>query len=322
MLLNPELRSLTVIIPVYQNELNLDRTFERLLELRTKLDSGGNFKIVFVNDGSTDRSSEKLTVFQNEHSSFVRVIEFTRNFGQIAAIQAGFQHAESDVVGVISADLQDPPELFVEMLDLHRQGYKLIIAERTERDESLVQRFFSRTYWSMVNAIALPGYPTGGFDFCLVDRQVVRVLNSFTEKNTHVFSLIFSFGFPYKIVSYKRQKRELGRSQWTIKKKIKLFLDTFIAFSYAPIRMISYIGFFVSALSFIFAVYVVGLYLIKGNQYVGWTTISTLISFFGGLTLLTLGLIGEYLWRILDQVRGRPLFIVNKDSHQKNEDLF
>lgn len=307
-------RTLQIIIPVYQNELNLDHTFSRLLELKTRLELKYKLGLIFVNDGSTDKSGEKLRAFQIQNRQFVRVLEFTRNFGQIAAIQAGFKYADSQLIGVVSADLQDPPELFLEMIVLQEQGYKLIIAERNERDDSFFQKFISKLYWSLVSAIALPGYPTGGFDFCLVDRQIADVLNSFTERNTHIFPLIFSFGFPHKIINYKRQRRELGRSQWTFRKKIKLFLDTFIAFSYAPIRLISYIGFIVSSLSFIFAIYVVALYFFKGNQYTGWTTLSTLTSFFGGLILLTLGLIGEYLWRILDQVRGRPLFIIKNDS--------
>lgn len=314
MSLRADPKSISIIVPVYQNELNLDSTFQRLLDLKAVLEGQLSFQIIFVNDGSTDRSGEKLALFQKQNSSFVRVIELSRNFGQIAAIQAGFQFSVTDLTGVISADLQDPPELFLEMIECYRQGYRLIIAERHEREERLIQRFISGLFWRLVSAVALPGYPTGGFDFCLVDKKIVGVLNSFSEKNTHVFPLIFSFGFRYKIINYRRQQRQLGRSQWTLKKKIKLFLDTFIAFSFVPIRMISYIGFLVSSLSFLFATYVVGLYFIRGNSYAGWTTLSTLISFFGGLTLLTLGLIGEYLWRILDQVRGRPQFIIESDS--------
>ena len=311
-------RTISILVPVYQNELNLDHTFSRLQELKKSLSGRYKLNIVFVDDGSTDGSAAKLDLIQKNNNDFVRVLKFTRNFGQIAAIQAGFKHCNADLVGVISADLQDPPELFLNMISHYEDGNKLVIAERTDRDESYLQIMFSKFYWGLVNKIALPGYPTGGFDFCLVDKEIAQVLNGFSEKNTHIFPLIFSFGFPYKVIKYKRERREHGKSQWTLRKKIKLFLDTFIAFSYAPIRLISLIGIFVSSLSFLFAIYIVTSYLIQGNPYTGWTTLSTLTSFFGGLILLTLGLIGEYLWRILDQVRGRPLFIVKSDSQRSD----
>lgn len=301
----------SIVVPVYQNEANLDETIPKLLNLQEQLPNY-SLELVFVDDGSSDNSYHILTDYQKHHKEKITLVKLTKNFGQIAAIQAGLKISRGDCVGVISADLQDPHELFVDMLEKWEEGVKLVIAERKGREESIRQSFFSNLYWKMVNKYAVKDYPVGGYDFCLIDRQVVDDVICINEKNTHIFVLIFSLGYRYEIIEYTRKERKAGKSQWTLSKKIKLFVDTFVSFSYLPIRGISYTGLGISLLSFCYAIIIGISRFIFGNPIEGWTTIVVLITIFGGLILLTLGIIGEYIWRILDETRKRPSFIIEK----------
>lgn len=300
----------SIIVPVYQNEANLDYTIPSLLSLQEQL-SDYKLELVFVDDGSTDDSFQLLCKYHALHPERIMIIKLSKNFGQISAIQAGLLKATGDCAGIISADLQDPHELFVEMVKRWEKGVKFVIAEREKREESVRQTFISNLYWRLIRNYAIKGYPAGGFDFCLIDRQIITDVNKINEKNTHIFALIFSLGYPYEILNYTRKKRSKGTSQWTFSKKVKLFLDMFIAFSYVPIRSISVMGLGISILSVAYGIFMALDKIISGNPFVGWTTIVVLVSSLGGLTLLTLGIIGEYLWRILDEVRKRPNFVID-----------
>lgn len=299
----------SIIVPFYQNQLNVPHTVPALFDLVEKL-KDYDIEFLFVEDGSRDETYKELLSRVKESDLKVRLIKLSRNFGQIAAIRAGLFYATGDCAGIISADLQDPPGLFVQMLEKWEQGFKLVIAERSEREEGLMQRFFSSMYWKLVRRFALPSYPIGGFDFCIIDRVIIDNIINLSERNTQIFPLIFSLGYSNTILPYKREKRKLGKSQWTFAMKLKLFIDTFIAFSYLPIRSISVIGLVIALLSISYAAAMAFMYFIYGNQFTGWTTIVVLLSTIGGLILITLGIIGEYVWRILDQVRKRPLFLV------------
>lgn len=301
----------SIVVPVYQNDANLDDTIPKLLSLQDRLPDY-NLELVLVDDGSTDNSYNLLIKYYNLHIDKIKIVKLTKNFGQIPAIQAGLKAASGDCAGIISADLQDPYELFIDMIRKWENGIKLIIGERENREEAIRQNFISMLYWKMVNKYAVKDYPLGGFDFCLIDKQIMKDINEINEKNTHIFALIFSLGYKYEIIPYTRKKRVAGKSQWTFPKKIKLLTDTFIAFSYLPIRGISYLGLGISALSFLYALVIAVSKFIFGNKYEGWTTIVVLVSFFSGLILLTLGIIGEYLWRILDEVRKRPNYVIDK----------
>ncbi|MDO8805362.1 MAG: glycosyltransferase, partial [Elusimicrobiota bacterium] len=228
------------------------------------------------------------------------------------ALQAGLHYVTGDCVGLISADLQDSPELLIEMVKRWETGTKLVIAEREGREESIRQSFISNSYWRLINKFAVPGYPLGGFDFCLADRQVIEHVGKIAEKNSHIFMLMFSLGYSNSVIKYTRKKRIEGVSQWTLIKKVKLVIDTFVAFSYLPIRAMSALGFVAALLGFLYTLFAVGSKLLLGNKYEGWTTIVALISLFGGMALLMLGIIGEYLWRILDETRKRPAYVVDK----------
>ena len=188
---------ISIVVPVYQNENNIESTIIELLSLAKEI-RDADLELVLVNDGSTDGSLKVIREAMEKAPQAITLVNFTKNFGQNTAIREGLKVATGDCVGIISADLQDPPELFLEMFDHWKSGFKLVIAERTGRDESLAQAFVSGFYWRMVSHFAIEGFPKGGFDFCLLDRQVVGDLNKIGEKHIH-FSLIFWLGYKVKL---------------------------------------------------------------------------------------------------------------------------
>ncbi|MBX9766956.1 MAG: glycosyltransferase family 2 protein [Bdellovibrionales bacterium] len=310
-------KSICVVIPVYQNQ---DTIFPLYAEIRkTEAYKRGILHCVFVDDGSTDASYSKLLELRKTDAVKIQVVKLSRNFGQISAIMAGLKYVIDSHAVIISADLQDPPTLIDQMLSNLSESQYLVVAEREGRAEKGFKSIASNLYWRAVAKYALPGYPKGGFDFCLLHQDLVRLVQNCPEKNTQIFPLIYYMGYKPKVIKYFRQERAAGESQWTFWKKFKLFVDTFISFSYVPIRSISVFGILLSFFSMTLAILIAFDYLYRGNPYTGWTSIVVILLFIGGAILLTLGLIGEYLWRILDQVRPRPGFIVEKVHSFQNE---
>ncbi|WP_226000457.1 glycosyltransferase family 2 protein [Paenibacillus sp. BJ-4] len=300
----------SIVVPVYFNELNIPYTIPRLTDLQKHL-IGCDLEFIFVDDGSKD-DSLRLLLEAREKDSRIKVIKLSRNFGSMSAIQAGLNYASGDCVGIIAADLQDPPELFKEMIQHWKSGKKVVLATREDREESFSQKLFSNTYYYLLEKLALKDYPKGGFDFLLVDKQVVSEVLHIREKNTNIMSLIYWLGHEREMVSYVRRERKLGTSKWTLSKKVKLFVDSFVSFSYAPIRFMSAIGFVTAVLSFLYGVFIIINALVGLIELQGWTTIIALITFLLGIIMIMLGIIGEYLWRILDESRERPAYIVDE----------
>ncbi len=304
-------RVFSIVIPVYYNEPNLPTTVPSLLALKDGLD-GVDLELIFVDDGSLDQSLPTLLDFQARFPDEIKVVKLTRNFGSMSAIQAGFAVATGDCVGMISADLQDPPELFMEMLGYWEKGSKAVFAIRQDREESFLQKFLSNAYYALIRRFAIPDYPTGGFDFFLIDRQVVDDLNRIQEKNTNLMSLIYWLGYHPVMIPYIRRQRTKGVSRWTLAKKIKLFIDTFVAFSFFPIRILSLIGFLVAIGSFLYGAFVLFYWYFFGVEVRGWVPTIVVLSFTSGIQMAMLGVLGEYLWRTLDEVRRRPPYVVDE----------
>ncbi|MFF5993862.1 glycosyltransferase family 2 protein [Lysinibacillus sp. KU-BSD001] len=303
-------KTFSILVPIYYNELNIPHTVPRLQALE-KLIPDYNLEFVFVDDGSKDNSL-KLLLEQQKNDSRIKVIKLSKNYGSMQAIQAGLNYVTGDCVGIISADLQDPPELFQKMINTWENGKKIVMATRSDREESFSQKLFSNTYYYLMDKFAIKGYPKGGFDFVLIDQQVVEELVLISEKNTNIMSLIFSLGHEQEFIPYVRQERKHGKSRWTLSKKIKLFVDSFVSFSYAPIRFMTAIGFTVALLSFLYAFFIVIAYISGLVEVQGWTSIVALITLLQGLTMMMFGIIGEYLWRILDETRKKPGYIVDE----------
>jgi len=304
-------KTFSIVIPVYYNEPNLPDTVEQLLGLEEKL-HGYRLELVFVDDGSGDQSLEILLGFQAKYPETIKVVKLTRNFGSMAAIQAGLTVATGECVGMIAADLQDPPELFPEMVSYWEKGIKAVFAVRQSREEPFIQRILSNGYYSLIRHLAITDYPNGGFDFFVVDRQVVRELNQIHEKNTNIMSLVFWLGFSPVLIPYTRRRRAKGKSRWTFSKKMKLFVDTFVAFSFFPIRLFSVLGFLVAIVSFLYGAFVLLYWMFFGIAVKGFVPTMLVITFVSGVQMAMLGVLGEYLWRVLDEVRRRPQFVIDE----------
>ena len=302
---------LSIVVPVYYNEMNLPDTVPQLLALEARL-PGYELELVFVDDGSGDRSLAVLREFQRAHPDRIKVVKLTRNFGSMAAIQAGLAVTTGACVGMIAADLQDPPELFLDMVRHWERGAKAVFAVRADREESATQKFLAGLYYALIRRFALPGYPAGGFDFFLVDRQVVRDVGAIREKNTNLMSLIFWLGYAPVMIPYVRRSRARGVSRWTLAKKVKLFIDSFVAFSYVPIRLLSALGLLVAASAFVYAAYVFYSWAVAGIPVKGYAPIVILLAFTAGVQMTMLGVLGEYLWRTLDETRRRPPYVVDE----------
>ncbi|WP_025847897.1 glycosyltransferase family 2 protein [Paenibacillus ehimensis] len=303
-------KKFSIVVPIYYNELNIPHTVPRLKKLGENL-KDFDLELIFVDDGSKDRSFE-LLLAEKRKDSRIKVIRLSKNFGSMSAIQAGLSFCTGDCVGIIAADLQDPPELFEEMILKWKDGKKVVMATRADREESFSQKLFSNTYYYLMDKYAISGYPSGGFDFVLIDRQVVEELNRISEKNTNIMSLIFWLGHEQDMIPYVRQERKLGKSRWTFSKKIKLFIDSFVSFSFAPIRFMSMTGLITAMLSFLYGIFIIINAIFGTIQLQGWTTIIALITFLLGIIMVMLGIIGEYLWRILDESRKRPAYVIDE----------
>jgi len=304
------MKKFSIVVPVYGNEKNLPETIPRLLELKEKLPNY-ELELIFVDDGSKDRSLEILLDFKNKNPELIKVIKLTRNFGAPAAGQAGLDIATGDCVGKINADLQDPPKLFIDMIKHWEKGVKAVFAVRKERKDPIFSRMLSSLFYSLLRRHALPNYPKGGFDFFLVDKKVVEEFKKIPEKNTNINALIFWLGYEYVTIPYTRDERKSGKSQWTLGKKIKYFIDTFVGFSYFPVRFISWIGMIVAIAAFGYGIYILYNWALGNIRVEGWTTTIIILLVTAGIQMIMIGVIGEYLWRTLDEIRKRPSYIID-----------
>lgn len=298
---------LSIVVPVYNNELNLPdlfKEFDRVLE-------GIECEFIFVDDGSLDDSWEILekqaTVRKN-----VRAVKLSRNFGSFTACVAGLSQTSGKAAVLISADLQDPPELIPKMLEHWRSGKKVILAYRQQRQDGWLYKQFAAVYYRILRRYVFPEMPAGGFDFVLIDAQVVKEVVAAEEKNTTLMGLILWLGFERAMVPYTRRQREKGRSMWTLTKRVKYFIDSVLAFSYFPIRIFQGLGLAVAAGGFLYALLLIGMKLAQAVPIPGWTALMVVVLILGGVQLLVLGVIGEYVWRTLDETKRRPLFVVDR----------
>lgn len=301
-------KKLSIVIPIYYNEKNIPVTYQLLAtEVFPHIP---DYELILIDDGSNDNSYHEALKLR-EFDEKVKVIKLSRNFGQHIAIFAGLSYIQGDCVVVISADLQDPPSLILQLFEKYLDGNKVVVAVRNKRSESFWQKLFSSLYYKLMRKYALQDMPLGGFDCFLADKQVIEVLTKVEEKNTSLFGQILWLGFKRAEVIYDRQTREIGRSRWTLSKKFKLALDSLLAFSYVPIRAISIIGLLDCLLSLSYAVYIVLQKLLFGAN-AGWSSLMVAIMFTSGVQMLTLGVIGEYLWRNFDESRKRPLYVLDE----------
>jgi polyisoprenyl-phosphate glycosyltransferase len=301
---------LSVIVPLLNEAENLEAVHARLAEVAAKADR--DLELIFVDDGSTDGSYERLLELRARDPR-VCALKLSRNFGSHGACLAGFARARGDHAVILAADLQDPPEVMLDLVAAAEKGHDVVWASREQRDDPAATLAFARVYNWLMRRIALRNWPEKGFDFVLVSRRVLDVVLSRRERNTSLFGQILWAGFAQTSVGYHRVVRRAGRSKWTFGKKLKLAIDSFVSFSYVPIRLISLLGLVCAAVGLTFAALTVVRRLTTGAPVEGWASLMVAVLVLGGAQLLMLGIIGEYLWRTLDEVRGRPPFIVAEE---------
>ncbi len=302
----------SIVVPVYHNAASLPELLSRFQGLAGR-SRGDRFEFVFVDDGSRDHSFTVLQSLQQTDER-VRVIKLSRNFGSNAALLAGLDQARGDVVAAIAADLQDPPELIDEMLAQWRQGHKVVLAARRSRGDPLLTRLLASTFYLLFRRFAIPSMPRQGFDFFLIDRQVCDLIKGIQESNAYLMGMILWVGFEPAILYYHRREREqrFGKSMWSLTKKLKYFIDAFVAFSYVPVRAASLLGIGLSILGLLYALALLILRLFSGIPVVGWVSLMAVLLVVSGVQLLMTGILGEYLWRNLDETRRRPRFVIDR----------
>jgi dolichol-phosphate mannosyltransferase len=298
----------TVIIPSYDEEPNLATLHERLSATAAKV-RGYDFEFLFVDDGSKDKTPAILAAL-HARDSRVKALRFSRNFGSHAACLAGLMEAQGEVMVILAADLQDPPELIPQMLAKIETGSDIVLAVRDQREDSWLTIKMANLYHRLMRRYAIPAWPPHGADVVMLRRPVRDVLVRWHQKNTSIFAQMLWAGYRLGTVFYSKQRRHAGRSKWSLGKKIKLFVDSFVSFSFTPIRLISYCGMTLGAFGFAYALFIVINRLFYGRPIPGWSSIMVVLLLVSGVQLLMLGVIGEYLWRVADEVRGSPPFVI------------
>lgn len=300
---------LSVIIPVFNEAENLPTLHGRLT--RALVNLGMEYEIVLVDDGSQDESPEILRRMEAEDQRIV-IVEFARNFGHQVAISAGLEHSRGRAVCIMDADLQDPPEVLHLFLAKWREGWDVVYAVRTERKEWWGKRLAYAAFYRLLQRVANIEIPLDAGDFCVMDRKVVDMLVRMPERNRFVRGIRSWVGFKKIGVPYERQARHAGVPKYTFSKLIYLALDGLVSFSHMPLRVITVLGFTVSFLSFLVALFYVIKKLTIGVGVAGFTTLVVSIFFLAGIQLMTIGVIGEYIGRISDEVKHRPLYVARR----------
>lgn len=302
---------ISVVVPVYHNATSLPDLLRKLEQMAAK--EPEDFEFILVDDGSRDESFRVMQELSKENERVV-AIKLARNFGSSAACSAGIHCSDGDAIVAISADLQDPPELIGQMLAKWREGYRIVLAARSSRQDPWPTSLTARLYWKLLRRFAIPTMPPGGSDFCLIDRQVLDVLRETREQNAGLGMVLWT-GFAPAIIPYSRRQREAryGRSMWSWSKKVTYLIDTFVSFSHFPIRAASVLGIAIASLGFAYAALViVSVVWFHARNVPSWASLMVAILVIGGVQLLVTGILGEYMVRTLEAARQRPPFVIER----------
>lgn len=300
----------SIVIPVYNEEKVISETYQRLKKVMDSI--GDEYELVFVDDGSRDRSAvliEELCTADRR----VRLLSFSRNFGHQVAITAGMDYAAGEAVVVIDADLQDPPEVIPEMIRRWQQGYEVVYGRRSQRKgETVFKKLTAAIFYRFLRGLTDVEIPVDTGDFRLLDRKVCLEMKKLTEKNRYIRGLVSWLGFRQTSVEYVREERWAGETKYPLRKMVKFALDAVTSFSHKPLKLATYLGFVISAGGFIYLLAVLYQKFFTGNAAPGWASIVTINLFFNGIILIILGIIGEYIGRIYDESKDRPLYVLHR----------
>ena len=303
------MKIISLCYPVYQNVGSLKELYYRSRKAMENNFPDLQFEYIFVNDGSTDGSLEELRSIKSKHADqCIKIINFTRNFGQMAAMLAGWRYASGDAVINLAADLQDPPEQCVPMVREWLDGKDVVISYRQSHATSAVNKLTSQLAYRLM----LPEAPKGGFDFALLSRKALEAVLSIKDRNRFYQHDLLWVGFERSFLPYEKSERKTGKSQYNFFKRFGNFLTGYINISYMPLRAMTILGGLFAAFGLLYAISIVHAYLMHAVPFEGWAPIMMFLLIIGGLIMAMLGVIGEYIWRILDEVKARPTYIVKE----------
>jgi len=299
----------SVIIPILNEQETISELYRRLTDVFRRLNEP--YEIIFIDDGSSDRSTQILKEIQ-ESDPNIRIIIFSRNFGHQVAVCAGIDYAQGDAVIIMDGDLQDPPEIIPQFIDKWKEGFEVVYGIRKRRKEFFLKRLAYTSFYRILQKIANISIPLDSGDFSLLDRKIVENMKSIKERNRFVRGIRSWVGFRQTGLEYERDKRYAGEVKYTFRKLVRLAFDGLVSFSHIPLQIASFVGFIISIISFLGIIFVLYLRLFKDVTVPGFTTTVILILFLGGIQLITIGIIGEYVGRIYDEVKKRPLYITEE----------
>jgi dolichol-phosphate mannosyltransferase len=303
---------ISIIIPLYNEAENLPLLSNRLANL---LFNDIEKEILFIDDSSTDNTPQLLEKICIDNPTF-NFLRLSKNSGSHIAILAGMHQCKGDAVVFMAGDMQDPPELIDSLITKWQDGQDVVWAVRENIEGvSLLSKFLSKMFYFLMNSFANVKFPPSGADFALMDKKVVNAVLQSTGSNPSLGGLIASVGFKQTEIKYIKKARALGKSKWTLNKKLQAFIDAFVAFSFAPMRIMIYIGMIISIIGFLYAIFIIILRLFFIKQIDGWSSIMVVVLFIGGIQMLMIGTLGEYLWRNLEESRKKPLFFIEKKSN-------
>lgn len=306
-------KKISIVIPFFNEEDGIQILLEKLAQMIEKDLKDVSVELILVDDHSSDNSSEQVRIAaQNNHS--LKYLRLSKNSGSHIAIIAGLTKSTGDCMVFLAADLQDPPELISELVKKWEEGNDVVWAVR-KSVEGITRStsFFSKMFYQMMNASSSVKLPPTGADFALLDKRVASALISSSGSNPSLGSLIAWLGFRQTEIYYKKEARRFGKSKWTLTKKLEAFLDAFVGFSFVPMRLMIYLGFFMAGIGFLYALFIIFLKLFIGKAIMGWASIMIAVLIMGGVQMIMLGVLGEYLWRNLEESRKRPLFLLEDE---------
>lgn len=299
----------TIIFPVYNEEENIENIYKQTARVMNTLKN--QYEIIFVNDGSFDNTLDTLARLHEKHGE-VKIINFSRNFGHQTAVTAGLHHAIGEAIAVLDADLQDPPEILPRFFKKLEEGYDAIYAVRKKRKENIFKRSMYSMFYRLLKKIADTNIPLDSGDFCVMSKRMVRTINSLPERNRFIRGIRSWVGYKQCGIEYERNARSAGESKYTLRKMFKLAFDGIFSFSYIPLQFMFFIGFFSLTLSFVGIIIAFYMKFFTQNytRVPGFASTFILLMFIGGLVLFSIGILGEYIRRIYDEIKQRPPYII------------
>ena len=311
----PEGEKVSIVTPVYNEAANLPVLYERLKSVAEQMET--DWEWILIDDHSSDESLKVVAeLASKEPEGRIRGYRFSRNQGSHTAIMCGFEKARGACVVILAGDCQDPPETIPDLLSEWAKGFSVVWAVRRKREgEKASTLVFSRIYcWIMRELVGIKNMPPSGADFFLIDRRAMKAATRYREQNVSVLALLSWIGFTQSFIEYDKQPRLHGETGWSLRKKLKLVIDSITSFTYAPVRVMSYLGICTSFLGFFYAAIVIFNAFYLGTAVEGWSSLMVVVLVMGGAQMMMMGVLGEYLWRALDESRRRPRYIVEREA--------